>query len=596
MKDIGKAKKMFLYIAPFLGLVFFKIWSSFGRSQEAMLIVSALMCLYSIVIILLAFRWDRPSYFDWSIGAYFAVITLFLFLWPTEGKLFIGRYPVTGIYACLFAAAFFPPLLGMDPFTYHYAKKYTPEFLWDNPIFIKINKTMTFVWSILFAISLIVSLYPSFITRVLIPIALIVGFGLPFNLKFPNYYLRKIGLPSLSEIGRLPEDQSDDHSGISEQKTTSEVVPVLTQPINRLNHNKGVSMKVLALNSSPRGDGQSKTELLLTSLIEGMRLTRADVEVVDLRKKIIKNCIGCFSCWTKTPGKCILKDDMSDELFTKWAEVDLAVYATPLYHFTLNATMKAFIERTLPMLHPFFEIHDDKTHHPLRIEPPRTVFLSVAGFPEDIVFQQLSSWVKHVFGKNLIAEIYRPSAELLTVPFCSGKVKDILDATRQAGRELIEYNKISQACMTRITQPIMGNKETGAVLTNLMWKTCIAAGMTPKEFEASGLIPRPDSIESFMIIMPMGFNPAKAGATKATLQFSFSGSVEGTCHFTIEDGTIKSFHGKASKTDLIIQAPFDVWMDIMTGKVDGQQMFLAQNYKATGDFSLLMKMNQLFGR
>ena len=596
MEGIDKARKMFLYIAPFLGIAFFKIWSSFGRSQEAMLIVSALMFLYSMVIILLAFRWDRPSYFDWSVGAYFAMITSFLFFWPIESSLFIGRYLVTGIYACLFAAAFFPPLLGMDPFTYHYAKKYTPEFLWNNPIFIKINKTMTFVWSILFAISLIVSLYPSLITRVFIPIALIVGFGLPFNLRFPNYYLRKLGLPSVSEIGESPEDQSDERSHITEQETVSRIVPMLTQPINRLNHNKGVSMKVLALNSSPRGDGQSKTELLLTSLIEGMRIARADVEVVDLRKKNIKNCIGCFSCWTKTPGKCILKDDMSEELFTKWAEVDFTVYATPLYHFTLNATMKTFVERTLPMLHPFFEIHDGKTHHPLRIEPPKTVFLSVAGFPEDVVFHQLSSWVKHVFGKNLIAEIYRPSAELLTVPFCSEKAKDILDATRQAGQELIESNQISQECMARITQPIMGSKETGAILTNLMWKTCIAAGMTPKEFEGSGLIPRPDSIESFMIIMPMGFNQAKAGTTKATLQFSFSGSVEGTCHFAIENGTIRSFHGEASNADLTILTPFDVWMDIMTGKVDGQQMFMAQKYKATGDFSLLMKMNQLFGK
>jgi putative sterol carrier protein len=64
----------------------------------------------------------------------------------------------------------------------------------------------------------------------------------------------------------------------------------------------------------------------------------------------------------------------------------------------------------------------------------------------------------------------------------------------------------------------------------------------------------------------------------------------------IENGTINSFHGESSMADLKILAPFDVWMDIMTGKVDGQQMFMAQKYKATGDFSLLMKMNQLFGK
>ena len=61
-------------------------------------------------------------------------------------------------------------------------------------------------------------------------------------------------------------------------------------------------MKILALNSSPRSEGQSKTEIMLKSLVKGMREAGAEVEVVDLRKKTIKNCVGCFSCWTKSPG------------------------------------------------------------------------------------------------------------------------------------------------------------------------------------------------------------------------------------------------------------------------------------------------------
>jgi multimeric flavodoxin WrbA len=42
-------------------------------------------------------------------------------------------------------------------------------------------------------------------------------------------------------------------------------------------------MKVLALNSSPRIGGQSKTELLLSHLVAGMRDAGAEVEVVELR-------------------------------------------------------------------------------------------------------------------------------------------------------------------------------------------------------------------------------------------------------------------------------------------------------------------------
>ena len=46
-------------------------------------------------------------------------------------------------------------------------------------------------------------------------------------------------------------------------------------------------MKVMALNSSPRGDGQSKTAIMLNSLVEGMREAGAEVEVVSLSKNIL---------------------------------------------------------------------------------------------------------------------------------------------------------------------------------------------------------------------------------------------------------------------------------------------------------------------
>ncbi len=55
--------------------------------------------------------------------------------------------------------------------------------------------------------------------------------------------------------------------------------------------------------------------------------------------------------------------------------------------------MKGFIERTLPVLEPFFIPQDARTVHPLRHRAPKVVLLSVAGFPEDSVFDQLSSWV-----------------------------------------------------------------------------------------------------------------------------------------------------------------------------------------------------------
>ena len=253
-------------------------------------------------------------------------------------------------------------------------------------------------------------------------------------------------------------------------------------------------MKVLALNSSPRANGESKTEIMLNSLVTGMQAAGADVEVVNLRKKKINNCAGCFTCWTKTPGVCIHKDDMSRELFAKWLQSDMVIYASPLYHFTVNAEMKAFIERTLPILQPFFLGHNGRTRHPLRQKHPRLVMLSVAGFPENAVFDQLSSWINFIYSGThqsenaLAAEIYRPMAQALTNPNLKEKTADILEATVQAGRELVSNMNVSIETMERVTQPMVEDPAAFMEMGNLMWKTCIAEGVTPKEFAQKGMI------------------------------------------------------------------------------------------------------------
>jgi multimeric flavodoxin WrbA len=55
-------------------------------------------------------------------------------------------------------------------------------------------------------------------------------------------------------------------------------------------------MKVIAINSSPRADGQSMTGMMLGHLVEGMKEAGAEVETINLREKKIKSCIGCFTC------------------------------------------------------------------------------------------------------------------------------------------------------------------------------------------------------------------------------------------------------------------------------------------------------------
>ena len=347
-------------------------------------------------------------------------------------------------------------------------------------------------------------------------------------------------------------------------------------------------MKVLALNSSARTGGQSKTELLLNSFVKGMQQGGAEVEVVNLRHKKINYCIGCYSCWTKTPGICVHKDDMTQELFPKWLESDTVVYASPLYHFLVNAQMKTFIERTLPALMPYLQRSGDITVHPLRGKHPDSVLISVAGFPDNSVFDQLSFWAKKVMGKRLLAEIYRPAAEAM---ISSRKLQDILAATEQAGIEIVKNRSISRQTMDLIVQPIT-SPEMMAAMSNLAWQTMIDRHLTMAEASSQGMSIRPDSIETLMAMLSFGFNPHKAGEKAGTLQFNFSGEKPGACYFTIDKGNISAAKGQVQKADCIVDTPFEAWADIIEGKADGATSFMDGKYKVQGDMSLIMVFGQ----
>ncbi|MFZ5452551.1 MAG: flavodoxin family protein [Thermodesulfobacteriota bacterium] len=213
-------------------------------------------------------------------------------------------------------------------------------------------------------------------------------------------------------------------------------------------------MRILALNSSPRDNETSKTELVLQTFLTGVRRAGAVAETLYLRNYKINHCLGCFGCWLQTPGKCVQKDDMTETLFDRYLEADLVVLASPIYCATMNARMKLFMERTLPMMDPMKD-PPEGGGVPSRFEKmPKVVALSVAGFWEQSMFQALSLTWRMSFGNDLIAEIYRHSSEFLSVPEFQVTVQPVLDALVDAGEEVVRQGKINPETLAAITQDL----------------------------------------------------------------------------------------------------------------------------------------------
>lgn len=351
-------------------------------------------------------------------------------------------------------------------------------------------------------------------------------------------------------------------------------------------------MKVLAINSSLRTGGESRSELLLTHLVEGMRQADAEVEVINLREYDVKYCLGCYSCWTKTPGVCRYKDDMSTLLFPKWLESDIVVYATPLFHRSFTAKLKAFIERTIPASLPYLESNNERTIHPVRGKYPNFVVLSVAGFPELEEFRLLSDLAQYNFNTNhsrLLAEIYRPSSQVLMHPLYEEAANDILNAVGQAGREIIKDGRVDSQTMTRITQPLQEKSEM-IKMSNMHWQTCIDKKITPKQFEKNGFLPHQKTIEDMMLLMSQGIKKSKSKTMQAKIQFILRGEQTGAFFIDIDKGQINPELGESDNPAFTIRTPFELWRDIMEGNADGTQMLMEGKYQVEGDTDLFVNL------
>ena len=94
--------------------------------------------------------------------------------------------------------------------------------------------------------------------------------------------------------------------------------------------------------------------------------------------------------------------------------------------------------------------------------------------------------------------------------------------------------------------------------------------------------------------MPSVFNAEAAGDLSAEIQFIVSGEEPGTYYLNIKSGTCTFFEGETSSPTMTIKTPSEVWLAISRDEMDGQAAFMQQKYTVEGDFSLLMKLNDLF--
>lgn len=126
-------------------------------------------------------------------------------------------------------------------------------------------------------------------------------------------------------------------------------------------------MKITLLNGSPEGSGSGMDEYL-RDLESQLNDAGHTVINLTLRELDARYCTGCWSCWVKTPGECMFKDD-SHLVCREVIHSDFVLFASPILMGYLSAMLKKYMDKLIPLVHPYIVADQGEAHHKFRYDP-----------------------------------------------------------------------------------------------------------------------------------------------------------------------------------------------------------------------------------
>src|SRR6056297_3123072 len=87
---------------------------------------------------------------------------------------------------------------------------------------------------------------------------------------------------------------------------------------------------------------------------------------LDLRKRDIQHCVGCWTCWWKTPGRCIHKD--LDDFYHHYVTADKAVFFAKVIKGFVSGNLKTLLDRMIPLFLPYVTYKTGESMHVPRYE------------------------------------------------------------------------------------------------------------------------------------------------------------------------------------------------------------------------------------
>ncbi len=102
------------------------------------------------------------------------------------------------------------------------------------------------------------------------------------------------------------------------------------------------------------------------------------------------------------------------------------------------------------------------------------------------------------------------------------------------------------------------------------------------------------SVKEFFRALPAKFDADAAEGLTAVYQFDLSGPQGGQYNLVVEEGTCTVSEGTHPDAHVIFSMTGEDCLGVLSGRLDGQSVFMSGRLRISGDFGLAVQLKSLF--
>ena len=105
-------------------------------------------------------------------------------------------------------------------------------------------------------------------------------------------------------------------------------------------------------------------DILITDLPEAAAWAGEDTLVIPADGSG-SPCTGCFGCWVRTPGRCVIRDGL-EKTGPQLGSAGRLILVSHCCFGSVSPAVKKVLDRSISYMHPYFEIRAGSMHHTMR--------------------------------------------------------------------------------------------------------------------------------------------------------------------------------------------------------------------------------------